>query len=110
MDEERELAYGTTLRAFGLEDTPNAQEMLEVFLNALRIHEDRDRRYGDGWKRRGWLGNVADIIRKGERVRSMFWDSTEYDIVDDPDDLFDLINYAAFAIRNSWRGNRTGSE
>jgi hypothetical protein len=75
-----------------------------TLLRSMKIFLERSRRYKDGWRSRGWKGNVCDILRKAERVRSMFWEDnyrfthgiTEADV----DDLLDLPNYCAFAIHN----------
>lgn len=68
-----------------------------VFTHALNIYEDRENKYGQAWRSRGWRGNVADILRKASRVKNVFWTGKGSD---DLDDLYDLMVYCAFAIIN----------
>lgn len=91
-----------------MEATVNFQ--MEKFREAMRIFVLREPKYTDGWKARGWKGNVCDILRKTTRIRSMFWDG-DYDPQENgnEDDVVDLMNYCVFFLRNVDEDNRTGS-
>lgn len=80
----------------------------EKLFEALHVFVQREGKYKDGWKERGWKGNVCDILRKSKRIRSMFWDG-DYNPEEDSDDVVDLMNYCAFFLRNVGDGNRTGA-
>lgn len=105
----REDIIPAFLELHGLPDNPDTRAQLHVFLGALKVYVDREPKYRGGWRQRGWKGNVADVLRKVERVRSMFWDQ-DYEPLkgDNADDIIDLMNYCAFFMRNADEGNRTG--
>lgn len=85
-------------------------EQADKFMEALVIFVQREEKYQDGWRARGWLGNTCDILRKTTRIRSMFWDGDhDPEEVGNSDDVVDLMNYCVFFLRNVDEGNRTGS-
>lgn len=80
---------------------------------ALNVMRQRYPKYGDSWKRNGWKGNVADMLRKAERVRKYMWENDNFVYTgdyeeDELSDLIDMMNYAAFAIRNVLNENKYG--
>lgn len=80
------------------------------FFRAIAIFASREDRYRNGWQARGWKGNMADISRKADRMKSMFWKG-DYDPSsggDVLDDAYDLLNYVAFFLRNAGAGNKFG--
>lgn len=79
------------------QDQDDSLTVRKVFTQALSIYEDREAKYGEAWRDRGWRGNVADILRKASRVKNVFWRGEGSE---DRDDLYDLMVYCAFAIIN----------
>lgn len=90
-------------------------------MEALAIYRERNAKYGDAWRRSGWRGTLTDLRRKIERAWSFLWHAEPVKMVtidsepgdphpQDPDfdDVFDIINYAAFTIRAGREGNRDG--
>jgi len=101
------IAMRDLLAAFDIPDNEDTREHLSFLIEALQVYSDREEKYRGGWRDRGWKGNVADILRKTARIRSMFWDG-EYNPHEDPDDIVDGINYSVFALRNAHMDNKTG--
>ncbi len=100
-------------------------EQAQIFKEAMDIYRERNAKYGDAWRRSGWRGTLTDLRRKIERAWSFLWSAEPHDKVEitqmgssepeyadgdpvDVDDLFDIINYAAFSIRAVREGNRDG--
>lgn len=89
-------------------------EQFEVLMEALRIYEDRNRKYKDNWRRQGWRSCLFDLRRKVERVWDVFWSATPRakapDAFDpDLDDALDVINFAALVTRSVREGDRDGA-
>jgi hypothetical protein len=82
----------------GIEPTESNGEQFGVFLEALRIHEERNRRYQDVWTESGWKGALFDIKKKAGRLWRQFMVGKETEGAD-IDDAYDLINFAGFFIR-----------
>jgi len=98
------------LEELDIEDSEGNVEHVVVLLRALNVYAEREEKYRGGWRDRGWKGNIADVLRKNARIRSMFWSSSEYSPADHPDDIIDNINYSVFALRNAEAGNVTGDD
>lgn len=81
-----------------------------VLDKALEIYEQRSRVYGDtNWRREGRRGSLFNLRRKVERAWDNLWnrrsDDFDTDTLDrELDDLYDVINYAAFVIRSTEEG------
>lgn len=90
-------------------DSPEGQ-MESIFLEALEVFRKRNAVYHDAWKRSGWRGLMFDIRKKVERAWDALWDAdpTPSGEPNDVDDLLDMINYAACAMRAIREGNRDG--
>jgi hypothetical protein len=104
----------------------SVKEHEAVLMEALAIYRERNAKYGDAWRRSGWRGTLTDLRRKIERAWSFLWNAEPGERVEvtafqdkDPsyvagegmpdfDDVFDIINYAAFTIRAGREGNRDG--
>lgn len=97
------------------------KEQEEVMMEALTIYKERNAKYGDAWRRSGWRGTLTDLRRKIERAWTFLWHAEPVKPMDrsvgedaqrqaesEIDDLFDIINYAAFSIRAHREGNRDG--
>lgn len=85
----------------------------EVFAEAARLFELKNRSYGDSWREQGWRGNVSRILEKAKRVRNMVWrdrvllnGSSEHP----RETMLDMINTLAFAIINMDDGVEWGHE
>jgi hypothetical protein len=89
------------------------REQQKVMDEALTLYRERNVKYKDNWKRFGWRGLLFRIRERAERAWDLLWDEdvgmlpTEERTVG-VDDLLDLINFAAFAIRAIRDGNRDG--
>jgi hypothetical protein len=83
------------------------EEQRAVLEQALRIYEERNRKYNDNWRRFGWRGCVFRVRERAERAwDALFWAEDGAEAVDD---LLDLINFAAFTVRAIREGNRDGT-
>lgn len=104
------------------EQEASVQEMKQIFDEALEIYAERQRSYGNQWKKYGWRGALYSCRRKVERAWAQLWDqdpasAAERADSDVPgsspgasgaDDLLDTINYAAMTIVCVRQGNRDG--
>jgi hypothetical protein len=75
----------------------------EVFAEAARLFASKNASYQDSWRDQGWRGNVARVMEKAKRIRSLLWrpsvllnGSKEHP----RETLMDVINTCAFAIIN----------
>jgi len=73
--------------------------------------------YGNAWQEQGYMGNLARILSKSDRLRNMMWKDLGQDesAPDSPDQsesvldtLYDLSALCALAISNIEEGNRWG--
>lgn len=77
---------------------PRHWDHAQVLERALEVYKQRSEVYGDrNWKREGWRGALFNLRRKVERAWDVLWNGAHTE--DAIDDLLDVINYAAFAIR-----------
>lgn len=96
------------LESLDIEPTSDMITQLNVLAEALQIHETR-KSYGDIWRKYGALSNLLSVARKADRLMQIFWHGPgELTHKDSVDDAYDLINYAAFFIRNYTDGNMKG--
>lgn len=104
-DEESRLIV-EFLEANGFESTKTNVYQMRVYMKAMYIFAERNERYKDLWKKSGWFGNIFHIHHKALRLfRNFIREGGEGE--PSLDDAYDLINYAAFAIRclelkNKW--------
>lgn len=120
--EETKRIVGDFLERFMLHDhygsesevMDNMTEHMMVFCEALEIYEERTVKYGQAWRRRGWLGNIMNLFNCVDRLDGFWWrkdtpDPMIRESVDQAlDDAFDAINYLIFFIRNVRARNRSG--
>lgn len=87
------------------QNDPSLLAQASIFIEALTIYEQRNKKYQDNWKRMGWRGCLVRIRERSERLWDHWWnrDNANYD---DVDDAIDLINFAAFWARGV-RGETT---
>ncbi len=102
------------LKSIGVEPTPSALRQLSVFARCLQIFNSRNQRYNDLWSSRGYKGSLFQMDHKMARVWEIFWDSEQAptqigdEFEENTDDVFDLINYCAFFLRNAQDQNASG--
>ena len=82
----------------GIEPTESNADQFGVFLEALKIHEERNKRYRDVWRESGWKGALFDIKKKASRLWRQYMGEEETEGAD-LDDAYDLMNFAAFFVR-----------
>jgi hypothetical protein len=88
-------------------------ELAEVFLEAIDLVTMKDAHYGGAWRTQGYMGNVARVLSKVSRLKTMMWcDEDPDEALEEPimDTLVDLINLAAFTVVNLREGNRWGAQ
>jgi hypothetical protein len=99
---------------YGYAETP-IQEQVDILIKAIKIYGKRNETYKDNWRRFGWRGCVFRLRERAERAFDGLWDADHrYNSQSDSiraieDDLYDLINFAAFTIRAIRESNRDGS-
>lgn len=72
---------------------------------------EKDALYGGAWQRQGYMGNMARVLSKVERLRNMVWgDVTPEGTPEETvlDTLRDLANLCAFMSENVQNDNRWG--
>lgn len=107
-DTELERQRGTIIDT--LRQNP---DLAQSVLSAFELANIKDKAYGEAWRRQGYMGNLARVMSKSERLRNMLW----CDVMDRPeaayesteDTLLDLINLAGFMLVNLKEGNRWGN-
>lgn len=86
----------------------------EVFAEAARLFESKNRAYGDSWRQNGWRGNISRIFEKAGRLRNMLWRGGNVLLNggnEHPrETMLDMLNTLAFAIINMDDGVEWGSE
>lgn len=92
------------------------EQQFRIFMEALKVYDQRNMKYKDNWKRMGWRGVLIRIRERAERLWDDLWDApgfpddeTEGVEPNDVDDALDLINFAAFLVRGVRAGNRDGA-
>lgn len=76
----------------------------------------KDKAYGGAWQKQGYMGNLARILSKAERLQQLMWsDHNPFDQMSEleeeetvVDTLKDLMALAAFMAANIEDGNRWG--
>lgn len=96
-----------------LQENKSLEAQFEIFLEALKVYDQRNEKYKDNWRRMGWRGMLIRVRERAERLWDDLWDKQPIpDGVDeliDYDDAIDLINLAGFLIRATRENNRDGS-
>lgn len=92
----------------GREPTISEREQFGVLMDSFHLFVQRNSVYEDLWKDYGWMDTLTHIRSKAMRLVRKFWrdDPTEDDSL--LDDVYDLINYAVFFIRNFRERNKWG--
>ena len=98
------------------EGNSTAVDVGRVFDEALGLLSYKDGLYGGAWRRQGWRGNLARMMSKMERLRSMLWhdgvDLADLPVGDEGVErqLLDLMNITAMMYRNYTQGVQWGHE
>lgn len=83
-------------------------DMCEVIEKCMKIYVERNPRYGDNWKRYGWLDSFFHMRHKFSRIEKQWW-STASKLTDrETDSQHDLIVYTIFMLLNIKAGNERG--
>ena len=95
--------------------TPATEAFVAHSDAVLEIVRKKDAAYGGAWQRQGYMGNLARIMSKTERLKNMMWrdDALSDDLPEGHDEsvmdtLHDLMALAAFMASNLEEGNRWG--
>lgn len=95
------------------------QDLRNVVGDALRLLDGKQRQYGDAWRKQGYMGQVARIKSKTDRLDNLLWrdaDGNGYPLPANwdrdgetvVDTALDLINLAAMFVVNFTNENRWG--
>lgn len=87
----------SALGALGLHGDEDVMLQFRPMVNAMFLYVERNRRRRGVWRRSGLKGQVFHIFAKAERLFEQIMHDGEHD----PEEIIDLINYAAFADRLS---------
>lgn len=98
------------------------QDLRNFVGDALRLLEHKNESYGDAWKSQGYMGNLARIASKAQRLQNLLWKDADGDGYPLPatragaeqsetvrDTLLDLVNLAAMMAVNWEHENRWGA-
>lgn len=89
-----------------------AQELAVHLNEILQTVVEKNSLYGGAWRQQGWMGNLARMMSKVARLRSMCWRSdpvnSQSETVEDT--ARDLIAIAGFFLINRRDCNRWGSQ
>lgn len=109
-DDEQEFAIArAALEAAGFEDIDATDiEQMRVFIICMRLFKQRNGRYKDLWMQYGWTDSVHHVRHKAARIVREFVHHQDADPDPDPADVWDLINYGVFLIRNLAARNKYG--
>lgn len=95
------------------EGTAQAQTLIalgSVFQLALEAAHDKNKTYGDAWRKQGWMGNLARMMSKMSRIKHMGWRDHSMDNSNESlaDSALDLVNITGFFIINRSEDNKWG--
>jgi hypothetical protein len=102
----REETIARVLQEIRADVTEENSAQMRVLLEAFDIYLERDKRYKGVWKGSGYLGSLFDLRKKITRAWQVFWVGEGDGNIDDG---LDIINFAAFFVRNVRSGNRQGN-
>jgi hypothetical protein len=104
--------YETHAGIITIDDPPSTMQGLMVFFDkCVGLAGSKDALYRKAWQKQGYMGNLARIMSKAERLRAMAWGDTLGDPPSDEtlrDTLMDMANLCGFMARNLEDGNRWG--
>lgn len=86
------------------------QHLLKVFEELLILQERKSHLYGSTWHEQGFMGNIARVLSKCSRLKTMLW--RDFQVTDSEetveDTLLDMMNLGAFTLLNWRAGNKWG--
>lgn len=107
--------YDTYAGRITLDNPPSTMQGLMVFFDGcVELAGQKDAAYGGAWRRQGYMGNLARLMSKADRLRNMLWtndpDGYRRDEYGETiqDTLKDMANLAGFMHRNYEDGNQWG--
>jgi hypothetical protein len=96
-----------------------AGAVIAFLAHADAVHQlvrQKDKAYGGAWEKQGYMGNLARVLSKTERLKNMVWKdlAEKYEEPGSEDEtvldtLHDLMALCAFMATNIEEGNRWGS-
>jgi len=92
----------------GIEPTDSNLAQFNVFMEAMSLYDERNKRYKDQWKESGWMGALYDIRKKAARLFRQFFGEEPTEGASE-DDAWDLINFGGFFIRGRREQNKWGN-
>jgi hypothetical protein len=107
MRTDEDLRVG--LASLGYPEDDAHVEQFRVLMEAFDVFMERNARYRDVWKGSGYRGSLFDLRKKITRMWSVFWQGHPDEKAKECDDALDVINYAAFFVRNVRDGNEYGN-
>lgn len=99
-DEERQQRHVAMLEAVAHE-----------YIKAFNLVQAKTAGYGAAWREQGYMGNLARILSKGSRLKSLLWQDFQYDGTADEsveDTALDLMNLCVFFLLNRGQMNKWG--
>lgn len=105
--------YDTHTGRLTLDNPPTlAQEFIMYFDGCVELMQRKNLDYGNAWQRQGYMGNLARICSKVDRLRNLLWRSdvsySEHELETIEDTLRDLANIVVFMHLNYTGGNQWG--
>lgn len=100
---EIQYSFKFVCETFGIEYNQETADHMLVMVEALKIYNERSKKYGQLWKDAGAAQNFYDAYRKARRLKALYGNRVEA-VPDGQDDALDVINYVIFGIRNSRDG------
>lgn len=88
--------------------------MQSIFDEAMALFRRKNEDYGDAWQERGWMGNLARIGEKAQRLHTTLWHDRPvgFSVAEETarETVMDIMNTCAFFIANWDAGRRWGTE
>lgn len=106
--------YDTYAGRITLDNPPSTMQGLMVFFDGcVELAGRKDAAYGGAWRRQGYMGSLARLMSKADRLRNMLWtNASSYGLTEGEetvqDTLQDMANLAGFMYRNYEDGNQWG--
>jgi hypothetical protein len=94
------------------ENSGTVSALVDIFVHCIQLQQRKHRTYGDAFRSQGYMGNVARVLSKVSRLKTMVWrDQWVNDSEETVEDTMqDLINLAAFFLINYRDRNKWGND
>jgi len=95
----------------GTDAAATAISLGSVFDQAMELAHVKNAAYGSAWRRQGWMGNLARIQSKAERLKNLLWRDNEKSAMEETatDTALDAINILGFFMVNRSESNKWGT-